>query len=342
MFRASHHILLASLTAVFLMLALAPLESPLYAQSVSQNFPTPITTNEVSGVIPARELGDSRVTTYYYMFEGDTGDVFVNVSTSNFSGDVDIFAQNGLRPISKIVIYADLAENETGRVIYLRKPERLLLRVQGRSPGDDPASYRIKFAGSFVAMKDTSLPSEPELPKVTTQADTGIRVNSVGTIIEVAPKPKKTETAKVEESAEPKKADRDEIAETPEKREEPAAETPKREEPSTPAAERRTRTARSRAAKPAATESATEVPTITGRRAATRRPPRSVSAEAPAVPDPLASIRLVIAFKDGKLIERPMNEVLRFSVDKGVLTVISRDGSIGRYSILDVEKVTIQ
>jgi hypothetical protein len=37
-----------------------------------------------------------------------------------------------------------------------------------------------------------------------------------------------------------------------------------------------------------------------------------------------------------------MNEVLRFSVDKGVLTVISRDGSIGRYSILDVEKVTIQ
>jgi hypothetical protein len=47
-------------------------------------------------------------------------------------------------------------------------------------------------------------------------------------------------------------------------------------------------------------------------------------------------------FKDGTTIERPMSEVLRFTVDKGVLTVISKDGRIGRYSILDVAKVTIQ
>ena len=36
-----------------------------------------------------------------------------------------------------------------------------------------------------------------------------------------------------------------------------------------------------------------------------------------------------------------MSEVSKFSVDKGVLTVIAKDGSIG-YSMLDVAKVTIE
>jgi len=53
-------------------------------------------------------------------------------------------------------------------------------------------------------------------------------------------------------------------------------------------------------------------------------------------------VNLVILFKDGSKIERPMTEVLRFTVDRGVLTVISRDGTVGRYSILDVAKVTIE
>jgi len=50
----------------------------------------------------------------------------------------------------------------------------------------------------------------------------------------------------------------------------------------------------------------------------------------------------VIEMKDGKVVWRPMNEVLKFSVDKGVLTVIAKDGTITRYSIFDVAKVTIQ
>ncbi len=60
------------------------------------------------------------------------------------------------------------------------------------------------------------------------------------------------------------------------------------------------------------------------------------------LPDPLENIRLVILFKDGSIIERPMSEVFKFSVDKGLLTVISKTGTIGRYSILDVAKVTIE
>jgi hypothetical protein len=59
-------------------------------------------------------------------------------------------------------------------------------------------------------------------------------------------------------------------------------------------------------------------------------------------PAALENIRLIVLFKDGTRIERPMSEVLRVGVDKGVLTVISKDGAIGRYSILDVEKMTIE
>ena len=66
-------------------------------------------------------------------------------------GQIDIFTADGLRPLTKIVIFADAASNETGRIVYLRRPERLLLRIQGRTPNDDAAAYRIKFAGSFVA-----------------------------------------------------------------------------------------------------------------------------------------------------------------------------------------------
>jgi hypothetical protein len=56
----------------------------------------------------------------------------------------------------------------------------------------------------------------------------------------------------------------------------------------------------------------------------------------------LENISLVILFKDGTTIERPMSEVIKFGIDKGVLTVILRDGTISRYSLLDVEKTTIQ
>ena len=62
----------------------------------------------------------------------------------------------------------------------------------------------------------------------------------------------------------------------------------------------------------------------------------------PVPPSALANINLIILFKDGTRIERPMSDVLKVGVDKGILTVISKDGVIGRYSILDVEKMTIE
>ena len=82
------------------------------------------------------------------------------------------------------------------------------------------------------------------------------------------------------------------------------------------------------------------MPTDTSKAATT--PPTGGSKTTEPGQDPLQNINLVILFKDGRTIQRPMSEVFRFSVDKGILTVISKDGTIGRYSILEVAKVTIE
>ena len=179
------------------------------AQSIRQDFPTPITSNEISGKVPARDIGDARLTSYYFGFNGVQGDIFVNVQTKNFNGDIEIFTADNLKSLTKITIYADISDSETGRVIYLRKPEKLILRIQGRTPNDDDATYRIKFAGSFAPLPITAENSTPELPEVKSVGETDVRVNSVGTIIEVKPKPTpvpKETVAKIEKKPKNKKS----------------------------------------------------------------------------------------------------------------------------------------
>src|SRR5437870_11422890 len=78
----------------------------IFAQSSDQNYPTPITSTEIAATIKARDMGDARLTTHFYAFSGDQGDIFVSVVTKNFSGDIDIFLVDGLRPLTKMVIYA--------------------------------------------------------------------------------------------------------------------------------------------------------------------------------------------------------------------------------------------
>lgn len=311
-------------------------------QSQIQNNPTPVRTNEINGTIKARDIGDSRLTTYYYTFNGTQGDIFINIVTKNFNGDIDVFAVEGLKSLTKIVVYADSPDTETGRLVYLRKPEKLLLRIEGRSPNDDPATFRIKFAGSFLAVEGGPDNQVPEMPEVRADNESGVRVNSVGTIIEVIPKPKPTprETvAKVEPREEPKKV------EPEEQREE---EVPEKKEPAKP----RVLVSENIPApkKPAEVKKpASKLPSRPERRkpqaeptAKTPKPEKPEPPREPPPPNPLDNIRLVVIFKDGKKIERPMSEVVRFNVNKGVLTVVLKDGTLTRHSILDVEKVTIE
>jgi hypothetical protein len=55
----------------------------------------------------------------------------------------------------------------------------------------------------------------------------------------------------------------------------------------------------------------------------------------------MENVQLLIVFKDGRRVERPMTEVLRFTVDRGVLTVILKTGRINRFPMIDVESVSI-
>ena len=344
--------------AIFLSASLAS------GQSTNISYPTPLYENEINGSIRARDIGDSRLTSYFYTFLGNQGDVFMNVVTKNFNGDIDVFLAEGLKPLTKVPIYADNGETETGRVIYLRKPEKLILRIEGRTPNDDPATFQIKFAGSFLASKD-SMPEGVDEPKVETVAESNVRVNSVGTIIAVipkarpTPKPPETVAEKTEEKNDSEKAaeTRDEIAPPTADKEEakpevvvteniPGAEKTDAGRSRNPRARRTTTrrnttpVKRSEEAAERTDSSPAEVKNAPSRAGRTSRgankPP------SPSEPDPLANIHLVIEFKDGSRIERPMNEVLRFSVDKGILTVIAKDGTIGRYPILEVARTTIQ
>lgn len=339
------------LPAAALLICAAFLPLTASAQSRDQRFPTPVTSNEINGTIPARDMGDSRQTSYFYAFEGVQGDIFINVVTKNLSGDIDVFTADSLQPLTKIVLYADSSSNETGRLIYLRKPARLILRVEGRTPNDDAATFKIKFAGSFVALAAKETEQAPVVDRSERDERSGIKVNSVGTIIEVVPKKvEKNETTQaekeaapiVESQAEPKTT---ESEPKPSEIDVPIKEVPKvvispMPEATVISGDRSTRS------DDAATETAPvkkDVKPAASTRKGRRTPPSTPSPESKEkAPDPLASIMLVIEMKDGGVVEHPMNEVVRFSVDKGVLTVVTKDGKTTRFSILNVERTTIQ
>lgn len=296
------------------------------AQSSDQNYPTPILSNEIAGTIRARDIGDARLTTYYFMFGGYQGDIFINVVTKNFTGDIDIFNADGLRPLTKMVIYAAADPIETGRLVYLRKSEKLLLRIQGRTPNDDAANFRIRFGGSFVASTEREADAAPTVESGADES--GLRVNSVGTRLPPIPKPS-PEKKIVRESviaAVPTPEPEPEKITEPEKKPEPVVE-PKAVIPDPPpvttAPTRRTTRGRRTANPPVR---------------ATRTPPPPVEKK----PDPLASIRLIIQLKTGETIERPMSAIRSFSVINAVLVVVAKDGKTNRYSILDVAKLTVE
>jgi len=331
-----------------------------FTQSTDQNFPTAVTINEIDGTIKARDIGDSRLTSYFYTFNGGQGDVFINVVTKNFTGDIDVFTIDGLRPLTKMVIYTDGGANETGRLIYLRKPERLILRVEGRSPNDDPATFKIKFAGSFIALPGQNTQNAPAIKGAEVNAESGVRVNSVGTIVEIIPKPQPSakptpdaietvvaveKSKKPEPSKKPLPSPKKEtnekasVSKVDEKKPAPAKTPPAKE---TAKAEKK---APPPPTKPAKKTESPEVKTVFGKNTKPKVTPKPAKPSVPPKadpPDPMANIRLVVQLKDGKLIERPMSEITTFRVDKGVLTVTAKDGKTVRYSMLEVTKVTIE
>lgn len=328
-----------------------------HAQSTDQSFPTAVTSNQIEGKINARDIGDSRQTSYFYTFNGTQGDIFVNVVTKNFNGAIDIFNVENLQPITKIVFYASDSTDETGRVFYLRKPEKLVLRIQGRTPNDDAATFQIKFAGSFAPAVEIAGDMRPETPKVTKENQSDIIVNSVGTIIGVKPKPtpspveKKKEIViaeKEEEITEKEKPEEIIIAETEsektesEKEEKPVQVivTDPTVEPKTP----ETVAENPDEEKPEITETETQTVTKEAEKkeetAETKKENEKSEKEDKA--KALANINLTILLKNGDKFVRPMSEIFSVNIDDGKMTVITKDGDIRRFSIFDIAKTTIE
>src|SRR5436853_3602306 len=111
----------ASLLYALALIALFSLSAA--AQSTDAEFPTPIRSNEINGTIAPRDLGDPRLTRYFYSFTGTPGDLIVTVESRNLEGDVDVFTANTLRPLAKVSVYAGNAASGGSKTIYLKRSE---------------------------------------------------------------------------------------------------------------------------------------------------------------------------------------------------------------------------
>jgi hypothetical protein len=311
------------------------------AQSTNIEYPTPVRTNEISGTIAPRDVGDARLTRYFYSLSGTNGDLIVTVESRNLNGDVDLFTAGTLRPLVKLSMYAGDAASTTSKTIYFKREEALILRVEARSPNDSEGSFRVRFDGAFAPFMGEAREPEPINPLPPPAAATGgktRRVTATGARIDEpvveaiarTPDPESRTTTPANETP---------ITENPPEAAQPAnteTETPLR--PTARASRTRrprrppTRTARNRPTPPATPEqppARTEQPTA--------------STEQPTQPEPVpAGPRLIIETKDGLRVERYMTSVRRVTVDNGQIVVVLKSGKVERQPLTNVLKMSIE
>jgi hypothetical protein len=327
-----------------------------------------VQTNEVAGTIAARDIGDARLTDYFYTFTGVPGDLLITIESKNLNGDLDIFTAAELRPLLKITVYAESTSVIT-KSIYFRKRESLILRIEARTPNDDGGTFHIRFSGSFEPITEgPSLEAESraaEESKATSKSTgrKGTRVSSVGARIEEPPSEVAAAPAPTPAAS----------AATPEESAEVAKPAPSKTTRRGRAAARRTQTkpaAASEEAKPATGDTSeankeaadtakkenpakeTPAPTAetakeiadtesepkTAGRGATRRTPKT---KPTAEPEPESGQRLVIEIKDGTRIEFLMSTVRSVTVYNGQIVVVGNDGKVERVSMANVARMSI-
>ena len=166
------------------------------AQSSDPAFPAPVFSNEVSGSIAPRDIGDARRTRHFYTFRGTEGDLLVKLESAELVGDVDVFNANGMRPLIKFTLFGDATN--VSKSFYLRKEETLVLRVEARAAGDADGTYRITFGGSFAPapteLANAPQPAEPTVSSAERSGKNVRRVTSTGARIE-EPAPTPAEVA---------------------------------------------------------------------------------------------------------------------------------------------------
>lgn len=338
-----------------LIVALCSLSTGARAQSTDINTPWPVTSNETTGKIDPRDLGDARFTDHYYAFTGTPGDLLVTVEGQNLNGDVDVFAVSGLRPLLKFSLYAETA-TPTTKSIFLRRREDLIVRVQARTPNDDPGTYRLRFGGAFEPITSgplfdaaEAMRSQMATQETASTPGTGRRVTSAGArIVEppaevaAAPTPEPTPAESPEVVSEPAPAET--ATTTPEVTKPAPTRTPRgRRQPG-----RRTRP-RPPAEQPAPVETTPETAETAEAEAkpapgSTRRgstPRRSTEPPAAQEPEVESGPRLLIETNDGTLIDRYMSSVRRVTVENGRVLVVGKDGKIDRIPLANIVRMVI-
>jgi hypothetical protein len=325
------------------------------AQSIDISAPSAVGTNEVSGAIAARDIGDARLTDHYYAFIGNPGDLLVTVQSNNLDGDVDVFTAGSLRPLMKFSVYAGSSSPAT-KSIFLRKTENLILRIEARTPNDDPGTYRLRFGGSFAPITTGPLVAESETaPAESTAVSSsstkkGRRVSSVGARIEEPPEPEVAAAP----TPEPDTAEAKPLESPATEEPKPATTTPARRARGRRLPGRRTRTpqpgtvddstAKTESETKPATEEVTETepkPTPRGRRSGRRGVVQPRATESSQEPEAETGPRLVIETDDGTLIDRYMSGVRRVTVENGLVVVVGRDGKVQRVALARVVRMSI-
>jgi len=303
------------------------------AQSNDQSLPTPVLANEISGTVAPLDLGDSRSTRHYYAFEATPGDLILTVNSRNLNGDVDVFTAVTFRPLTKITIYAGTIPPEVTKSLYFRTRQILILRVEARTPNDDPGAYRITFGGSFQPFSGgipvaENAPAETEPDK---RDDKNVRrLSSVGATIpqppgEVVEEPKPAETPVEEKPATPTPSARRNTTNTPPRRN-PRGRTPPRR--TTPP---KTDTAKTKIDEP----KADEAKPITSDEPKTEEKPPTPQEAAPGA-------RLIIVQTDGTRIDRPMSTVRRVIVEANVIVIVLKTGRTERIPMASVARMAIE
>jgi hypothetical protein len=362
------------LTAWLFILACASAQV-ITAQSTDQNLPTPVLSSEINGRISALDLGDPRTTRHFYAFAGNPGDLLITVDSRNLDGDVDIFTAITYRPLMKTTVYASSQSPSIAKGIYLRAHQLLILRVEARTPNDDPGTYHIRFGGTFEPFSGgIPVAENTETPDTTNVKGSPNRLSSVGATIprptveitqpaeaRTSPSPEKTEEKSPEKTADTAEAKPD--------IEKPAAKTTTARTSTARSPRRSTRTTPSRRQPPPkktepANKSDTDATSVESKTDATKvqptdaaknqstpeEKPSEKSAETPpsekknaqeAAAQP-AGARLIIEEKDGTRIERPMSTVRRVVVEGATIMVVLKTGRIERVPMIDVARMAIE
>src|SRR5436305_3400488 len=297
------------------------------AQSTDAEFPTPIRSNEINGTIAPRDLGDPRLTRYFYSFTGTPGDLIVTVESRNLEGDVDVFTAGTLRPLAKVSVYAGSSASGGSKTIYLKTRESLVLRIEARTPNDNDGNFRVRFDGGFEPISSDVPDPEPVIPTVSS-ARNGRRVTATGARIEEpAPEPAASESKPETPTTTAATTPTETPAETPST----TAEASKPEPKPRPTRIRRPGTARNTRPRP----------TTTGRRRTPTTPTETTPTPQPTEPV-AAGPRLIIETRDGMKVERYMTTVRRVTGGNGQLIVITKDGHVERQPMSNVLRMAIE